>query len=1114
MPNLSEKYYLEDIRERGYSRTGRAIDQLSQKEYFIKLIRGLNRQSAAIELFTDKMRHLLRAQHTCLPKIIEYGFDNASGEFFIVYDYLNAQPLDSVYTAITPELFLAGIHDICLCLEELSVKERIMHGDISPANVLFDSGKFYLIDFALADLAETLSDSAHLVQYAARFTDPVKALQGSRKNLPAYDFFSLGKIIEWYFNSTSAGITSTIESIIKKCTNEDHYARYHRYKELISDISKAISDLLESCEKAVFVEFADRSSDDFINELNAGNFLIDIKPRSGDNIKFTLLTSDFLADCLWKTHDKKLVVLHLHPKADVIEKWNDSKRYSTLFSYVEFKFRCYNLYGSERIDLTPVLLKFSLEKDSLQFYKTGKKNTREELDFYKDLLNEELKVLSKRSLRLRYKKFIRQTDFEIHFQIMADENCTKLSMIDNHIDNITNFRSDGCEYIVSTSVNRDRNKEQVKFSGLAYLFNPHENLLYIRDCENIKWDSIPKEGYLFEDISQQEEEKNRQLDAIKKVEHNEVQNRELIHYLFNPSLIENAPYVEPEFGEVFQKDEHNNLLVYSPNQKKAIANALTLKPLSIIQGPPGTGKTTIITEIVFQLLKKDKALKILITSQTNNAVDNVLENLLEQEIPLVRLCGVTSPKNKKIREHTIDKKIEGWKKQVRDNAKKNYQTELQEFGRLLQDEKPSVCKMLQALIDSDNFELAKGRITNVIQKFPEHTGLISSCNSQEQFFEAIKPLCNNLATLNFINLHCIHKKWLSAISVLDEKSAINQKLVDSIRVVGATCNHIASKKYSKYHFEFDYVIMDESAKATTAEALVPIVLAQNLVFVGDHRQLRPLITAIREVEDFLKKQYKESEEYMIEGPEGWRAYLNRASLFENVIGKIKEDYRTQLTECRRCAHDHVVLTSKNFYVPFGDKAIIPVERPKDKEHNLDLKVNSSIIFFDTGSAVKSQKDNKKSSFNDHSAKLVKDILTELDKYEKIKNYSIGVITCYTAQVRRINKMLGSKNFLKNIRSSPDKLVISVVDRFQGLQNDIIILDLVRGGVGVDLGFLANANRMNVATSRQKRLLVIVGNINSLKVAKHNANSGERSALQNYLDCIKDEWIVNSVNQLF
>ena len=338
-------------------------------------------------------------------------------------------------------------------------------------------------------------------------------------------------------------------------------------------------------------------------------------------------------------------------------------------------------------------------------------------------------------------------------------------------------------------------------------------------------------------------------------------------------------------------------------------------------------------------------------------------------------------------------------------------------------------------------------------------------------------------------------------------------MIDSIRVIGATTNHIASKKYAKYNFEFDYVIMDESGKATTAEALIPTVLADKLILVGDHRQLRPMLTSNREVEKWLREKFKtDTDEF-----DSWDDYFNRPSLFEQVITKIDEDFKSQLEECRRSSKDQILLTSKCFYEPFGDEPIIPVERPKEKEHNLDLKVDSSIIFLDIGNSYKSEIDGNGSSKNKMSAELIPQLLKGLDKFDLVKNYTIGVITGYSAQVREIRKVVRNKvdyRKLKNVKSN--NVVISVVDKFQGLEKDIIIFDLVRSRQQT-LGFLSNANRINVALSRQKKLLIIVGNLDGIlnaKPPKALERSTQKPALQKYLSELKKDWIVNNVEQIF
>ena len=146
----------------------------------------------------------------------------------------------------------------------------------------------------------------------------------------------------------------------------------------------------------------------------------------------------------------------------------------------------------------------------------------------------------------------------------------------------------------------------------------------------------------------------------------------------------------------------------------------------------------------------------------------------------------------------------------------------------------------------------------------------------------------------------------------------------------------------------------------------------------------------------------------------------------------------------------------------------------------------------------------------------------LNKYEKVKDYSIGVITGYTAQFRELKKNIDKKPFQGKINSickwnkTEDKLTVSVVDRFQGLERDIVIVDLVKSGAGLDLGFLEVPNRINVALSRQKKLLIIVGDYHGIINAKTRRLKGEKAALQNYLELLKKDWIVKSeqLNGLF
>ena len=123
-------------------------------------------------------------------------------------------------------------------------------------------------------------------------------------------------------------------------------------------------------------------------------------------------------------------------------------------------------------------------------------------------------------------------------------------------------------------------------------------------------------------------------------------------------------------------------------------------------------------------------------------------------------------------------------------------------------------------------------------------------------------------------------------------------------------------------------------------------------------------------------------------------------------------------------------------------------------------------------------------------------------------YSYGVISGYKAQYTQLRKSIyQDSNELRKIMPNEETFTISVIDRFQGLERDIVIVDLVKSGIDLDLGFLETPNRINVALSRQKKLLVIVGDYNGILQAKTRRQNGTACALQNYLKAIPQTYIV-------
>lgn len=1096
-----------EIQNRGYSLIAKVTDE-SGEIYFAKWIKGIEKNSQPSKILYNKLRHLKKAVHTSLPKIIEYEWDESQSAYCIIFENKNATSLEETIFEIKPTHFLKGIEQIANCLQQLQQKHKLAHGDITPANILVDENfDFYLIDFGISDISATLSQSQELEIFAKEFASPEKWDRKIPKGfLYQSDIYSIGKVIEWYFTKNEISEFEEVQKLADKTCEQLPINRIN-YVSFLEKLSKITSEISFDSKNSVSIN----AIPEVIEDLNNSDFKpkFDISPSRGENILLNISTKNFYIHCIWKISENSLEILNGERKENKESEYSNTLRYGKELG-LPIMFTSQNGYN-ERFNLTPFFKKIQKEKQHESEYRKGKREITKELKFFKDLLTKEMQVLEKNSLRLRFVSFEKKGNYEISFKIQDNEKFSKNGLIFSHIDKATPPNPEDFEFIVSETADKKQMKDPMKFSGVAYDFDTKTRVLKFKDCERLDFEKIPKNGYIFENITKQEEEKKRQLEAIRKVEYNEVQNRDLIHYVFNPTDLQGKYLEFQELTNVYQTDEKGNDFVYSFNQQKAILNAIHREPLTIIQGPPGTGKTTVITEIVFQILNKNPDAKILITSQTNDAVDNVLDNLLEKEIPIVRLSGIRNPKPS-LKKHTLERKIEGWKEEVKKKAEANWKPYDAQFKKALEKENIILLPIFEILSSNKQWKVKKQQIEKMLERFNTFKGLEKSLTTETEFITSI----NGFVKVNFSDYFLkqqIFKDWLATISSLDENSNINQRLIDSIRVIGATTNHIASKKYQKYNFEFDYVIMDESGKATTAEALIPIVLAEKLILVGDHRQLRPMLTANREVEKWLREKFKtDADEF-----DSWDDYFNRPSLFEQVITKIDDDFKSQLEECRRSSKDQVLLTSKCFYEPFGDEPITPVERPQEKEHNLDLKIDSSIIFLDIGNSYKSEIDGNGSSRNKLSAELIPELLNQLDRFEKVKNYTIGVITGYSAQVREIRKVARNKvdyRKLKNVKSN--NVVISVVDKFQGLEKDIIIFDLVRSQQQT-LGFLSNANRINVALSRQKKLLIIVGNLDSIlsaKPPKDLENTNQKPALQKYLSELKKDWIVKNVEQIF
>ncbi len=674
---ILEKYQIaRNRKERGYSITS-IVRDMEGNEFFAKWIRGIDKKSQAGKIFSDKLRSLKKVKNKHLPEIIEYCFDEEENSYCIIYENINGQDLSEKLDELHPIYFLKGILQLINTLQELQ-QQRIFHEDIHPNNILIDDdNNFYLIDLGLSKITTTLSQAKNIEVFAKKFAAPEKWDEKIKNGFPFQsDIYSIGKVIKWFFTEKNIDSEIINELITDLCQEKpENRKNYNQLKQKIDDIVNSYSTIFEN-DNIVFV-FPDTDylhyEAEFIKELN-DNYIkpkFDINPNNdAQKIKFKIATSNYLSFGFWSISDRNIGIYRIVHKEEDMKIWEFANKFGKTISFpCIYVYKTGYFLGIEKFNLTHYFRNIQKEKQEETEYRKGKRNVYKELDFYKELLEKELEVLEKNSLRLRYTKFEKKSNIEISFFCAENEKYSQRDKILNHIDIVSSPKSEEYEYQLSKTADKKQMKEPVLFYGVPYDWDEKNRIIKFKDCENLDFDKIPVSGYLFENIAKQEEEKKRQLQTMQKVKYNEVQNRDLIHTIFNPNVLENSWLPSDELQNIYQLDENKNQFEYSYNQTKSILNAIHRKPLTVIQGPPGTGKTTVITEIVFQLLEKNPDFKILITSQTNDAVDNVLDNLLKKDIPFIRLSGVRKPRLKSLQKHTLDRKIEGWKTKTKDKAK-------------------------------------------------------------------------------------------------------------------------------------------------------------------------------------------------------------------------------------------------------------------------------------------------------------------------------------------------------------------------------------------------------------------------------------------------------------
>ncbi|MBB5234122.1 serine/threonine-protein kinase [Deinococcus budaensis] len=436
---------------------------------------------------------------------------------------------------------------------------------------------------------------------------------------------------------------------------------------------------------------------------------------------------------------------------------------------------------------------------------------------------------------------------------------------------------------------------------------------------------------------------------------------------------------------------------------RLVAHALSARDFYAVQGPPGTGKTTTITEVVLQILEAQPDARILLTSQNNDAVDNALEKTQEIAGDLgkpLRLLREVSEFRGRRNPLGFDETFRSWVRVTRDNSR----------------------------------EATRGEL-----------GLLTPMAAEQE--------AGVRATL---------AHWQDQ---LDKANDVRQDFLLNVQVFGVTCLRLPAL-YRRYpHLQdlnFDWVIVDEAARAHHSELLVALVRGRRFVLVGDQRQLPPHVHR-EDLGDLLDKGYTEEEV--------------RRSLFEELFDALPTNNRARLDLQFRMHSSIARLVSSLYYEPDGVTLLSDVPEAGVALPFPAFDKPNRTFWIDVDGQEQRQPPST-SAKNFREARTIRQLLDLFEKQAQEHHadprftwpFKVAVITPYVLQKELLDQHITPK--AKEHWQHLD-IQIDTVDAFQGKQADVVFFSVV-STEGYRNEFVGDPHRLNVAFSRARRLLLIVG----------------------------------------
>ncbi len=489
------------------------------------------------------------------------------------------------------------------------------------------------------------------------------------------------------------------------------------------------------------------------------------------------------------------------------------------------------------------------------------------------------------------------------------------------------------------------------------------------------------------------------------------------------------------------------------SQRNAVSSAMATDDFFLIHGPFGTGKTRTLRELIRQEVKKGN--KVLATAESNIAVDNILD-------------GLSTAISEK---HEIEDKTRN-----EGESEEDYNCEIDcvRLGHPQRVSRKNIEYTLAYQVENHPLNSQINRLKDGIKKTIEERdkntkpspGLRRGLSDTQILLNAVKRRGSRGVSPNVM---ISMARWIENNQKVDQSREkireVEKNIVDNIlkksSVVLCT-NSSAGLDYLK-EVKFDLAVIDESSQATIPSLLIPISKAKRFVLAGDHRQLPPTIVSQKArslqktlFEELIKKYHQKSTILNVQ-------YRMNPALMEFPNHEFYND-KIKATKSLNKISIKDIVTKIDI-----DEIIENIESVQFKEVEIDLLDPQIPFIFLNTSKINERFEQRIKDSTSIQNPLEADIISIIVNIFLKSGFSsgnMGIISPYDDQ--------------RNLISSLTNVEVKTVDGYQGREKDIMIISTVRSNSKREIGFLSDMRRLNVALTRARRKMVMIGDIDTLK----------------------------------